>query len=222
MEPPATFRAMSTQRVISTYRVFFGLLTLLAIGVQMTSLLDSPTFNPFNFFSYFTIQANLIAAAVLLDGATRSDSNRSLRFDRLRGGVVVYMIVVGVVFTLLLLSGTDVDTAIPWVNDVVHALMPIVMVADWLIDPPTVRLTYRQSIVWLGYPLAWIAYTLIKGPIAHWYPYPFLDPVIGGYGSVAVYCVGILFFMMVVNAIVVWMASALAGRSLTSEAQPAS
>lgn len=27
---------------------------------------------------------------------------------------------------------------------------------------------------------------MIRGPIAGWYPYPFLDPANGGYGTVAV------------------------------------
>jgi hypothetical protein len=38
------------------------------------------------------------------------------------------MSITGIVFTVLL-SNTDVDTAIPWVNSVVHELMPLVMLA---------------------------------------------------------------------------------------------
>lgn len=211
---------MSARATIAGYRVFFGLLTLLAIGVQLVGASEKPTFNPINFFSYFTIQSNLIAVAVLLIGATRSGSNKSPTWDLVRGAAVVYMTVVGVVFTLLL-AGTDVDTTIPWVNDVVHAIMPMVVVVDWLIDPPANRLTYRHAAVWLGYPTAWIAYTLIKGPIAGWYPYPFLDPANGGWGSVAVYCVAILILMLLVSAAVVWLGNGLSGRFLRSGAQPA-
>jgi hypothetical protein len=114
------------------------------------------------------------------------------------------MIVVGVVFTLLL-SGTDVDTAIPWVNTVVHQLMPMVMVADWLLDPPAQILSLRQGVAWLSFPLVWILYTLVRGAITGRYPYPFLDPANGGFASVAAYSETILVLLAVVCAVVVWL-----------------
>jgi hypothetical protein len=122
---------------------------------------------------------------VLLAGATIWRTQRSPTSDMVRGAAVLYMTVTLIVFALLL-SGTDVDTAIPWVNAVVHQLLPVVMIVDWLIDPPSIRLTVRQGLALLIPPLVWIVYTMIRGPIAGWYPYPFLDPANGGYGSVAV------------------------------------
>lgn len=181
-------------------RVFFASLTLAAILTQLADLAAAGTLNPISYFSYFTIDSNLIAAAVLLIGAARWRSGRSPTFDLVRGAAVVYMSVTGIVFTLLL-SNTDVDTAIPWVNTVVHQLMPIVIVADWLLDPPADRLTTRQGLLWLTFPLAWLAYTLIRGSLTGLYPYPFLNPANGGYGSVAIYIVAIL----VVMAIVCWL-----------------
>jgi hypothetical protein len=47
--------------VIAAYRVGFAVLTLLAIVVQFTDLAARGVLNPVNFFSYFTIQSNLIA-----------------------------------------------------------------------------------------------------------------------------------------------------------------
>lgn len=116
------------------------------------------------------------------------------------------MTVTGVVFTLLL-SGTDVDTAIPWVNTVVHELMPIVIVADWLLVPPRSRVGSLQSVAWLSFPLVWTVYTLIRGALTGRYPYPFVDPANGGYASVAVYMVVIMAFMLLLA-----MAAAAVGR----------
>ena len=124
------------------------------------------------------------------------------------------MTVTLIVFALLL-SGTDVDTAIPWVNAVVHQLLPVVMIADWLVDPPATRLTIRQGMVWLIPPLVWIVYTMIRGPIAGWYPHPFLDPANGGYGSVAVLTLVILAGGAVLCAILV-----VAGNTLRDRARP--
>jgi hypothetical protein len=35
-------------------------------------------------------------------------------------------------------------------------------------------------------------HSLVRGGLVNWYPYPFLDPTHGGYGSVAGYIVAIL------------------------------
>jgi hypothetical protein len=184
------------------FRTMFAVLAFAAIVYQLVSLLDNPTFHPLNFLSYFTIQSNIIGATVLLIGAIRRDIHTPT-FDLVRGGAVVYLVITGIVFSVLL-SGTDVDTAIPWVNSVLHEVMPIVIVIDWLLDPPSRALTYREGALWLLYPLAWLAYTLIKGPIADWYPYPFVDPANGGYVSVAVYSIGIFVLGYAICAGVVW------------------
>jgi hypothetical protein len=195
---------------VAAFRVFFAGLAVVAIVVQLISLAGKGTLDPVNYFSYFTIDSNLIATGVLIAGAATRDRPATPTLDLVRGGGVVYMSITGIVFTLLL-SNTDVDTAIPWVNSVVHELMPLVMLADWLITPPAAKLRLRQGMLWLSFPLVWIVYTLIRGAIVNKYPYPFLDPVHGGYASVAVYCVAILIAMVVVSALVVVLANAVGG-----------
>jgi hypothetical protein len=195
---------------VAAFRLFFPGLTVVAIVVQLISLAGKGTLNPVNYFSYFTIDSNLIATGVLIAGAATRERAATPALDLIRGGAVVYMSITGIVFTLLL-SNTDVDTAIPWVNSVVHELMPLVMLADWLITPPAARLRLRQGMLWLSFPLVWIVYTLIRGAIVNTYPYPFLDPVHGGYASVTVYCVAILIAMLVVSALVVVLANAVGG-----------
>ncbi len=198
-------------------RAFFAAVALVAIAVQLTDLAGKGVLNPVSYFSYFTIDSNLIAAAILLVGAA-SAGRGSARFDLFRGGAVVYMSITGIVFTLLL-SNTDVDTAIPWVNTVVHELMPLVILADWLVTPPVTRLRLRDGLLWLSFPLVWIVYTLIRGSIVNLYPYPFLNPANGGYASVAVYAAGILVAMLVVCGLTVVLANASGG--VQRRAEPA-
>jgi len=203
---------------VALCRAFFAIVALVAIAVQLTDLAGKGVLNPVSYFSYFTIDSNLIAAAILLAGAATARGS-SARFDLFRGGAVVYMSITGIVFTLLL-SNTDVDTAIPWVNTVVHELMPLVILADWLVTPPATRLHLRQGLLWLSFPLVWIVYTLIRGSTVNLYPYPFLNPANGGYASVAVYSVGILIAMLVVCALTVLLANASGG--VQRRAEPAS
>jgi hypothetical protein len=194
---------VSWRAVIPVYRVAFAILTLVAIIVQLLASLKTPHYNPVNFFSYFTIDSNLFAAVVLLY-AGAAGWTAAPRLDGVRGAAVVYMTVTGVVYALLL-RNTDVDTAIPWVNSVVHEVMPLVMLADWVIDPPEATITIGQAVLWLAFPLVWIIYTMTRGALAGWYPYPFLDPGHGGYGTVAIYVVGILIFMVAVCAAIAWL-----------------
>jgi hypothetical protein len=213
------FAAVNARPVIPAYRLVFAAVTIAAIVSQAVSSINLGIFVPVNYFSYFTIDSNLIALVLLLIGVARWRSTTGPGLDVLRGAGVVYMSVTGVVFTLLL-SGVDVDTQLKWVNTVVHELMPLVMLADWLIAPPASRLTFRQGALWLLFPLVWIIYTLIRGAASNWYPYPFLNPAHGGYLSVTLYCVGILVFMLVVCVTVVWLGN-LRRPASGAEVQPA-
>lgn len=182
---------MSKQRWVRAYRRIFAVIALLAVVYQFVQLpADASTVN---FFSFFTIQSNLFAAFVLLWTSGSREGAQPTRVDYIRGAAVLYMCVTGVVYGLLLAGyERELQTTLPWVNNVLHRVMPLVLVADWLIVPPTAKLMLRRALAWLAYPLAFAAYSLVRGPLVNWYPYPFLNPErVGGYGVVALYCVGI-------------------------------
>ncbi len=53
---------------------------------------------------------------------------------------------------------------------------------------------------WTIFPLLYLAYTLIRGAIVGFYPYPFLNPAhTEGYFGVALYCVAILVIFLVLG-----------------------
>jgi len=184
---------MTTTSILRGSRLFFAMLTFAAVAWQWIDGLDNPGFSTANFFSFFTIQSNLLAATLLLLLATRWHHRRPSFVPMLRGAAVAYMTTTGIVYALLLSGHTEeLGTVIPWVNTVVHQVMPIVMLIDWLIEQPRHRLEVRRCLVWMVYPLAFLVYSLIRGPMVDWYPYPFLDPAqSGGYPGVAAYAVGI-------------------------------
>jgi hypothetical protein len=154
---------------------------------EIVTLHERGRFVPTNFFSFFTIEANLIAVVILILSAlalTRGKESRLVAM--LRGANTMNMIVVGVVFTLLLSGIKDAEfTAVPWDNSVLHYIMPIVVVLDWFIDIPKVRFTFKQALVWLIFPTVYVIYSLTRGHFVHWYPYPFLSPSEHGYLGVA-------------------------------------
>ena len=143
------------------------------------------------------------APLVFLVAALRWRAPSSPGWDLVRGASALNLTVTYVVFALLL-SDTNVDTRLSWVNTVVHEIFPIAVMADWLVDPPATEVSTRGSLTWLVYPLAWLAYTMVRGPIAGWYPYPFLNPNAGGWGSVVIYVVIIAVAIITVAWVVVW------------------
>jgi hypothetical protein len=196
--------------IIRLYRLGSAPLVIAAIVTVALDLGANGRFEPANFFSFFTIQSNLIAVVVFLVGAARP-TIRSWGWTLVRGQAVLVMTVTLVVFALLL-ADTDVDVTLPWVDTVVHRIMPLAVIVDWLVDPPVVGIPVRTSLVWLSYPLLYAGYTLVRGAIVGWYPYPFLDPADGGYGSVAAYVVGILAFGIVLCALISWVGNMVGAR----------
>jgi hypothetical protein len=174
---------------IRAYRAIAALAVLVAISYQVGKGLEHRGFDATDYFSYFTELSNLFAAAIFLYGAVRPAGQRSPTVELLRGAAVVYMLTTGIVYAVLL-SGQDVTY--PWVNTIVHRVMPIAVALDWVIDPPRMRLALRQTLLWMSFPLVYVAYALTRGAIVNWYPYFFVDPRRhGGYLLVAGDCIAI-------------------------------
>jgi hypothetical protein len=192
---------MGSKRFLIWYKQLFGAVGLFAIIQEIVVLSERGTFNLVNFFSFFTIQSNLFAVIMLFTAAAALRSglkNNALQY--LRGASSLYMVITGVIFAVLL-SNYDprVLTAVPIDNTILHYIMPVVMVIDWLIDPPARRLSFVHSLIWLAYPLLYLGYTLIRGVNVGWYPYPFLNPATGGgYSGIIATAIGITIFVVVV------------------------
>jgi hypothetical protein len=175
--------------VIAGYRLVLACLALAAIAYELVSGLGEPHWSTTDYFSYFTELSNLFAIAIFLAGGLSAIGllpvvRRSSRFESLRGASVLYMLTTGIVYAVLLAGHHN---SIPWVNTVLHRVMPVAVALDWLIDPPRTVLEPRRAVLaWMAFPLLYIAYTLVRGPLAHWYPYFFVNPGrSGGYLLVA-------------------------------------
>jgi hypothetical protein len=184
------------------YRVLLGILVLVALAKLYYDGSQNPAFQPVNFFSYFTNLSNILGACLFIYCGLRGDVS-SLTVDLLRGAATVYLATTGIVYNLLLTSEA-VGVLNPYANAMVHAIMPLAAVGDWLLFPPKNRIPMRKAWLWLVFPVAYLVYSLIRGPIANWYPYPFLNPAKGGYGSVVAVCLGIAIALVLLVIAVLW------------------
>jgi len=128
------------------------------------------------FFSYFTIQSNiliLIASIVLMLRPTRDGTIwRIVRLDSL-----LAIVITGLVYATLLapLVEDRGSTASVIANALLHYICPWLSLVVWLVVGPRPRISWATVAAAFIWPAAWIAYTLIHGAISGWYPYPFLD-----------------------------------------------
>jgi len=189
--------------ILRIVRLVSLLVVLAAIVAQAKTLADANAFDPTRFFAFFTIQSNLVGVAAFSWLVARGDGPRSRALELLRAGAAVYLSVTFFV-VIFLLSGVDVQLQLVWVDVVLHKIFPVIVVADLILDPPRTRLVAQDIVTLLIYPLVWTLFTVIRGAVDGWYPYPFLDPTHGGYAQVAVTIVAVLIGFIVIAAAIIW------------------
>jgi len=176
------------KKLMLFYKFGFAALVFAAILEQIRHLMQAGIFNPFNFFSFFTVESNIFGAVLFVASAIalwRGKTSSILSY--LRGAAALYMIVTGIVYVSLL-AGVEVQTSVPWVNVVLHYLFPVVALLDWLIDQPRPAVAPKRALFWIAFPAAYVGYSLVRGAVTHWYPYPFVNAAEFGYLHVAVNC----------------------------------
>jgi hypothetical protein len=185
-------------RVIAAGVIIAAIVGQLIFSLEVTPAGEVPRFLV-NFFSYFTILSNALAAIALLVGAYYSFTLRRdpAWYNLSLAAVVTYMATTGVVYNLLLRGITlEQGRTLAWSNEVLHLIAPIYIVLVWILTPGKSPLKWSSIGAIIAFPLVWSVYTMIRGAIVGWYPYPFLDPSQpGGYGAVAVYVVAIAGFI---------------------------
>ena len=136
--------------------------------------------------SFFTIQSNLLCGVVSAQLAARPDRDGPA-WRAVRLAALVGITVTGIVYSTVLAAIHEPNgTAETVVNLIVHYIVPSAMVVGWLAFGPRPRISRRTVLQSLLFPLLWLAYTLVRGAIWTWYPYPFLDVTSHGYLRVAV------------------------------------
>ncbi len=165
-----------------------------------------------NYFSYFTILSNTASATVLAVAALwflrrgRQIAPEPPAIAVVLAWVTTYMVITGVVYNTLLRAISVGPDTVGWSNEVMHVWAPLFLLIDLFVGPCRRRLPWGAAAGAAIFPLVWVAYTLVRAPLVtnptnglpYWYPYPFLDPNGGGWGSVSGYIVGIALGIVVV------------------------
>ena len=207
---------------VAGLRLAFAALAAFTLAFACNRAATPPTgFGTLKFFSYFTILSNSSATVVLAIGGVALLLGRRGVPDGVRGAVTCYMVITGIIY-LVVLQADQAGELAPWIDDVVHRIMPVVVLVDWLVVPPRDEQQYSILRYWLLFPIAYVTYSLIRGHFVHWYPYPFLDPHEHGYAHVALECALIALTIVAICLAVVWVGRQADRRSWWRSARRAS
>ncbi|MFI2705840.1 Pr6Pr family membrane protein [Cellulosimicrobium composti] len=209
-------RVAAPGRRLVVARVLHALVALAALtGAVMElviALVDGPGTAPsqaerlVRLFSYFTVQSNLLVGVVSVLLVVRPARDGAV-FRVARLDALLCIAVTGIVYQTVLRGIAELSAAGQVSDLLLHLLAPLLALVAWVLVGPRPRVD--AATVWwsLAFPLAWIAYTFVRGAVVGWYPYPFLDVTTLGLGPallntavVAVVLVGLAWLVRVVDA----------------------
>jgi hypothetical protein len=195
---------------MTLYRRIFAVLAWITLGVQYGLFLKALTVaaileRTVEYVSYFTIVTNfLIAFAFTVPVlAPESRAGRWWAAASPRGATTVFAVVVMIIYHLLLRSLWE-PKGLQLANDyMLHYVMPIAILVDWLAFTPRGGLRWRDAVTWLVVPTLYGAWTLLHGAVSGFYPYPFMDVAELGYPGVLLNMVGLLLGFLVPGLLLV-------------------
>lgn len=161
---------------------------LLQLVLSATADNDTTATRLIRYISFFTIEANLIVAVVSI----------SLAIDPCRDGPrwrvarllsVLCITLTGIVYVSVLRGLVEFTPAARVADTGLHYVTPVLVVLGWVAFGPRPRVTVASIGLAVVFPILWLGYTLVRGEIADWYPYPFVDVAAEGYATVLVNCV---------------------------------
>jgi hypothetical protein len=184
-----------------------------ALLIQTTDAMNlSLAEGTIRFFSFFTIQANILVALVLTAFSIKSSPDEWLVHPFVRSAVAAYIAMVGLVYVVLLRHLWAL-TGAQWIADVaLHYVMPVGYLAFWLTCVRKTGLRWYDPLLWLIYPLFYLGFVLVRGKMSGFYPYPFIDAKSLGYAGVAANTAGLLIVCAALGGLLVVIGGRLARR----------
>jgi hypothetical protein len=167
---------------VRVLRVTLRVAIVLAVALALVAVATSTRSGLAWRLNTFTYQVNVLAAAYYLWTLAwpRADARVGIR-----GAVVLYVLIAGVIWNLFLTGHSMGYTA---ANMLLHNVVPVLALTDWLLvgrDQAQVR--WWQPVAWLAYPAAYLAVALaVLNHIGRRAPYYFLDAGTVGTSSVVV------------------------------------
>lgn len=138
------------------------------------------------FFSFFTVQTNILVAICFTFLWLKPKSKWGLFFSKPKNAtaITLYITIVGFVYNTILRFLWAPTGLQKQVDELLHSVIPILVLLHWILFIPKKTLGFKNIFPWLIFPLVYLVYTLIRGVFFNFYPYPFIDVNLLGYNAV--------------------------------------
>ena len=156
----------------------------------------------FLYLRYFTITTNIALAALHGTTALRLARGRRLSAGGIYNACLVYAIVTGATYELLLRSSWTPQGE-EFVSDMMlHDVVPLLTLVIWWLAAPRRGVRWRDPVAMLVYPAAYLLVTLIAGAHGEGYPYLFLSVAKIGLPNVLLVSLAFLFVFLILGVLV--------------------
>jgi hypothetical protein len=200
-------KAMIIYAAIAGLVVWFGLVLQFSLSIPAQIKTGfSLTGAIVQILSFFTIQCNLMVGLSLWALLLKPSNSLHKFFSRgyVLGGICLYIIVVGLVYNIILRSLWQPEGLFKIADELLHSINPLLFAIFWLIFVARRdKLKWAQSLNWLWFPFLYLVYSLIRGPITHFYPYPFIDVNKLGYSHVFINSFVLLIVFLVLGLLLI-------------------
>jgi hypothetical protein len=129
------------------------------------------------YFGFYTVLTN-IAVALSLSFSEERTSQKT------KGAILVNVVVVGLIYNLILRHLWHPQGMAFVADTILHQVVPVFYLIYWLKFTEKGELDWIDPVKWLIFPLGYLIYVLVSGPILNFYPYPFIDVNHLGYPKV--------------------------------------
>jgi len=157
------------------------IIILAMTGITIQYSQQTSDFYRFNFFTYYTIQTNILVVLVCIYGLIKNRKGKI--YNIILTGVTVYISITGLVFHLLLNDVYQPSGINGFANHCVHTFVPILTLVLWFINSNKIIIKRTNLLYFSVYPFIFLASSLIRGHFKGYYPYWFLNPTWKGVGS---------------------------------------
>jgi hypothetical protein len=196
-------------RAMQIYSAIVAVLGWTAVVLQFYLILLNRTASVaetiVRFFSFFTILTNILVSfcCTMLWLRPGSSWGRHFSMPGTLTAITVYITIVGLVYNLVLRSYWEPRGLQQVVDELLHSVMPSLFLIFWILLVPKGKLQWKEVLPWLIYPLAYILFTIARGALSGFYPYPFVDVTKIGYHEALINTGGLLVGFLVLSLLLV-------------------
>ena len=134
------------------------------------------------FFSFFTILTNTLAAVYF---TYRLSGGRGfVTRPGAISAITAFILIVGIVYQVVLRGIWTPVGLQRLVDELLHSVNPVYMLLYFYLFSGREDYQFRRIVPWLLYPAVYFGFVILRGSVADFYPYPFVDVATLGYGTV--------------------------------------